>query len=114
MPLTPTYTTDASPPYTLSQANRLLNDMAQRHGDLVHVAHQVLDAATAANEELALMLARLAAVLHVPVPDVATGSEIDTAARLVISQFDGIGDDAWPTRGMKQAIERLRAATEDK
>jgi len=31
-----------------------------------------------------------------------------SAAEKVLAQFDGIGDDAWATRGMKQAIERLR------
>jgi len=35
---------------------------------------------------------------------------IAIAATLVLAQFDGIGDDGWPTRGMKQAIERLREA----
>jgi hypothetical protein len=36
-------------------------------------------------------------------------AELRCAASLVVAQFAEIDDERWPTRGMKQAIERLQA-----
>jgi len=54
-----------------------LDAIAHAHGTLVAVCHDLLDAAEYANAELTMMLARLAAVLHVDPPDVATSDEVD-------------------------------------
>jgi len=54
-----------------------LDAIAHAHGTLVAVCHDLLGVAKYADPELALMLARLAAVLHMPPPDVTTGSEVD-------------------------------------
>lgn len=47
------------------------------------------------------------------VEDLETHVErLTQAAGLVVAQFEGIGDENWPTEGMRLAIERLRAVLE--